>query len=181
MSGETIANALFLITAVICAGVLIMAIYPSIYMMAGTFSSSSHTADQNIRTDFKIVLATYSSTTGNVTVYMKNVGTAQIPLNGSYVICADSGKLGGVPLYYVLSSGQWTTGEWTAILCPASSNSQCSPLPNNPNWPNWDPGETLMVTALSSSVTGTDNIYFQFVLPTGIHRELTFMPPGPGE
>ena len=37
MSGETIANAIFLITAVICAAILVAAIYPTIYTMAGTF------------------------------------------------------------------------------------------------------------------------------------------------
>ena len=53
-----IESAILLIVAVICAAILAMAVYPAIFTMAGTFSSASHTADQNIRTDFKIVLAT---------------------------------------------------------------------------------------------------------------------------
>ena len=58
MSGETIASAILLITAVICAAILVVAIYPAVFTMVGTFGSASHAADQNIRTDFKIVLAT---------------------------------------------------------------------------------------------------------------------------
>jgi flagellar protein FlaG len=42
MSSETITTALFLITAVIAAGVLINAVYPVVYNMAGTFSSTTH-------------------------------------------------------------------------------------------------------------------------------------------
>ncbi len=57
-----IESAILLIVAVICAAILAMAVYPAIFTMAGTFSSASHTADQNIRTDFKIVLATSDTT-----------------------------------------------------------------------------------------------------------------------
>ena len=86
-----IESAILLIVAVICAAILAMAVYPAIFTMAGTFSSASHTADQNIRTDFKIVLAT-SDTTG-IHAWMKNTGTTQIPLatitNQSNVACGD--------------------------------------------------------------------------------------------
>ncbi len=57
MSADTFTTAIFLITAVIAAGVLISAIFPVVYQMAGTFSSAGHASDQQIRTDFKVVLA----------------------------------------------------------------------------------------------------------------------------
>lgn len=55
MSSETIVNALFLITAVVAAGVLISAIFPIIYRTADTFGSATHQADSQMRTDIRIV------------------------------------------------------------------------------------------------------------------------------
>jgi len=52
MSAETFVNALFLITAVVAAGILITAVFPIVWNMAGTFSTASHESDTRIRTDF---------------------------------------------------------------------------------------------------------------------------------
>ena len=60
MSAETFTTAMFLITAVIAAGVLVNAIFPVVYNMAGTFSSASHESDQRLRTDFKVVFTSAS-------------------------------------------------------------------------------------------------------------------------
>jgi flagellar protein FlaG len=165
MSAESISNALFLIAAVICAAVLIVAIFPAIYTMTGTFGSASHAADQNIRTDFTIVFTGYNSVSGVVTVYMKNVGTAQISsanIESSDVVCGGSADFGRISSSY-----------WTPELCPAQSD--CTPLVGNSYW---NPGETLGITIqlpqqnLPSSAN--DNIYFQFILPNGVSRSLTF-------
>jgi len=117
MSGETIASALLLITAVICAAILIIAIYPTIFTMAGTFASASHAADQNIRTDFTIVLAT--NTTNSVTVYMKNVGSVKIPvadIQRSSVFCGDEDNI------QQISPTQWTGS--LLLTCNASSTKE---------------------------------------------------------
>ena len=55
MSSESIVTALFLISAVVAAGVLISAIFPAIYRTADTFGSVSHEAEAQMRTDIKIV------------------------------------------------------------------------------------------------------------------------------
>ena len=160
-----IESAILLIVAVICAAILAMAVYPAIFTMAGTFSSASHTADQNIRTDFKIVLAT-SDTTG-VHAWMKNIGTTQIPLaritNQSNVACGDeTTRLPPIqPVTYGGSSG------WTAALID----------PNNNGY--WMPGQTLEVdvpssSCVSPSAPSTDEIYFQFILPNGYSQSVTF-------
>ena len=160
-----IESAILLIVAVICAAILAMAVYPAIFTMAGTFSSASHAADQNIRTDFKIVLATSDAT--GVHAWMKNVGTTQIPLvritNQSNVACGDeTTKLPPIqPVTYGGSSG------WTAALID----------PNNNGY--WMPGQTLEVDipALSCVATApeyTDEMYFQFILPNGYSQSVTF-------
>jgi hypothetical protein len=166
MSAEAISNALFLIAAVICAAVLIVAIFPAIFTMAGTFGSASHAADLNIRTDFKIVLATNTGTT--VSVWMKNIGSAQIPLadieQRSDVFLGPEGS--GVQRFSY--GGQsYTLGQWTDDTSGLSGNGY------------WNPGETLGVNiALPSSMTNMDpsttEMYFQFVLPNGVSRSVTF-------
>jgi flagellar protein FlaG len=166
MSSETITTALFLITAVIAASVLIAAIFPVIFQMAGTFSSASHTADQNIRTDFKIISSNADTTSPPPVVYiwMKNVGTAQIPLTDierSDVFCGDVGSFDRLTF-----NGLGTTspgdGKWTVQLTDLNNNNY------------WDPGETLEVVAQTSRITGNNNVYFQFVLPNGIWRSTQF-------
>jgi len=77
MSADTFTTAIFLITAVIAAGVLISAIFPVVYQMAGTFSSAGHASDQQIRTDFKVVLAVGNSS-GYAQIWMKNTGSIPI-------------------------------------------------------------------------------------------------------
>jgi len=42
MSSETFTTAMFLIAAIISAGVLINAVFPVVYTLAGTIASSSH-------------------------------------------------------------------------------------------------------------------------------------------
>ena len=92
MSADTFTTAIFLITAVIAAGVLISAIFPVVYQMAGTFSSAGHASDQQIRTDFKVVLAVVNNS-GDAQIWMKNTGSVQIPVSDiqrSDVICGDA-------------------------------------------------------------------------------------------
>ncbi|PKL58875.1 MAG: flagellin [Methanomicrobiales archaeon HGW-Methanomicrobiales-5] len=158
MSAETITTAIFLITAVVATAVLVNAIYPVISTTAGTFSSSTHEADSRLRTDFKIVAAF------NVTdpvkpniyyydIYMKNIGSQRISLgeiSSGDVFC---GKTVGNRLSY--------SSDWTATILPA------------PNDGFWDPGETLLIETIPSTVTGS-TIYFQFILPNGIWRSTEF-------
>ncbi|MFA4859996.1 flagellin [Methanoregula sp.] len=162
MSADTITTALFLITAVIAAGVLINAIYPVVFNMAGTFSSATHESDQRLRTDFKIVLATNDKveTEGVILghVWMKNVGSAKISMDEierSDVFC------GAVGNFQRLDYGI----TWVATIKESASQV------NN----FWDPGETLEITFPASILPATPNMaYFQFVLPNGIWRSTEF-------
>src|SRR5208337_912478 len=81
MSADTFTTAIFLITAVVAAAVLINAIFPVVYQMAGTFSSSTHASDVRLRTDFVVVATFASSTTSTGQVFIKNVGSQSISIS----------------------------------------------------------------------------------------------------
>ena len=161
MSSESITTALFLITAVVASAVLINAMYPVIQNMAGTFSSSTHEADQRIRTDFKII-ATYASS-GTVQVWMKNIGSERISLaeiKKGDVFCGAVGSFDH--LSYTSSTPgpkQWTEEFGTDYDLNANGF--------------WDPGETVKITAKAPFSSG-DKVFFQFALPNGIWRSIEF-------
>jgi len=156
MSAETFTTAMFLITAIIAAGVLVNAVFPIIYTMTGTFSSASHESEDRLRTDFKIIATFGSGTTGSI--WLKNIGSTRIP--ASEVIRSDVfyGAVGDFEhLTYGASPG------WTGELSDLNSNDY------------WDPGETLKVSVVVIKSVSTGNVaYFQFVLPNGVWRSMEF-------
>jgi len=166
MSAETFTTAMFLITAVIAAGVLVNAVFPVVYNMAGTFSSATHESDERLRTDFKIV--TYTATpgappVGYAKVWLKNVGSSRISIadftNRSDVFC---GKVGDFSRLTWASSG---IGDNTWIEQKYDTN----------NNGYWDPGETVLVTAYTDIPTMTEGqVFFQFTLPSGVYRSIEF-------
>lgn len=150
MSSETIVTALFLIAAVVAAGVLISAIFPVITRTTETFGSVSHSADSQIRTDIKIV--NYFAKTPDAQIWLKNIGSSRISsneLDESDVFIGGVGNFTRTPLqgHYNTSVGQW-----------------------------WDPGETLHVTLTSGNIpVSGDLTYFAIVLPNGVKRSVEFI------
>lgn len=123
MSSETIVTALFLIAAVVAAGVLINAIFPVISRTTETFGSVSHTTDTQIRTDIKIV--NHFGKTPDAQVWLKNIGSSRISANdldNSDVFIGGVGNLAALPFRAVMIFPEDPTGQW------------------------WDPGETLHIT-----------------------------------
>lgn len=161
MSAETFTTAMFLITAVIAAGVLVNAVFPVVYNMAGTFSSATHESDQRLRTDFKIVTYTATVVPSQAKVWMKNVGSSRIPIadftNRSDVFC---GKVGEFNRLTWAPSGSDT---WTEQRYEINNNEY------------WDPGETILVIA-NTDIPPQDQgmVYFQFTLPSGVYRTVEF-------
>jgi len=163
MSAETFTTAMFLITAVIAAGVLINAVFPVVYTMAGTFQSATHESDVRLRTDFKIVAAFANSTHANV--WMKNIGSQRIPLTDiqrSDLFCGPVGNYGRLT-YLPDYPEHLANGQWTETLIDLNTNNY------------WDSGETLQVTG-RTPLTG--DTYFQFILPNGIWRSNEFTAVG---
>lgn len=179
MSSETFVSAMLLITGVVAAAILIVAVLPVIWGMVGTFSSASAATDRSMRTDFKIV-TTYGkviSLTGvNVTVWMKNVGTARIgktEIDQADVYVGTTsgtvsstmiyrGRVNSVPMKTPADTRWWYT-LWD-ITPPGTLNV-------------WEPGETLQVDAYfpytPAWVPGTV-ISFQFTVPSGVSRSAEF-------
>jgi flagellar protein FlaG len=160
MSSESIVTALFLISAVIAAGVLITAIFPAIYRTADTFGSASHEADVQMRTDIKIV--NYYADSSNAKIWLKNIGTYRMgtsEIDDSDIFFGQSGNFGRLPIY-----GHYDTDE----------------LGNG----FWDQGETLTITIQKTDITAicpecwpsaeNNDAYFAIVLPTGVRRSVEF-------
>ncbi|MGD0081334.1 MAG: flagellin [Methanoregula sp.] len=167
MSADTFTTAIFLITAVVAAAVLINAIFPVVYQMAGTFSSSTHASDVRLRTDFVVVATFASSSTYSAQVFMKNVGSQSISINeigSSDVIFGPVGTVKRLDL--LISTPPPPDGKWTYTLSDLNRNNY------------WDPGETLEIDATNQNHgqgwgPGT-MMYFQFILPNGVSRSSQF-------
>jgi len=167
MSAETFTSAMFLITAVLAAGVLINAIFPVVYNMAGTFNTSTHAFDERMRTDFKII--TTFATPGNpgtATVWMKNIGNYRVPLaeiERSYVFAGAVGNFDHLR-YNDVSPGN---GDWYADFEPGVYDLNSNGY--------WDPGETVKVVAITSNIPASgEMVYFQYALPNGVWRSIEF-------
>jgi flagellar protein FlaG len=165
MSSEAFTTAMFLIAAIIAAGVLINAVFPVIYTLAGTISSSSHTVDERLSNDVKIVTTYANGGTKNAEIWLKNVGTARISpsdIEKADVFLGAPGNF--IRLGLVVPPGTPETNQWTyAILEDTQKNNY------------WDPGETLYIQAHSKRIPGEGEVvYVQFVLSTGLSRSTTF-------
>ena len=153
MSSETITTALFLITAVIAAGVLINAVYPVVYNMAGTFSSATHESDTRMRTDFKVIATAASGTEANI--WMKNIGTERI----------SGGDIRNGDVFF----GE--VGSFDRLVYSSDWDEEIS-APNDNDI--WDPGETLKITIYTTGLVRGEQLYFQFSLPNGVWRSKEF-------
>jgi flagellar protein FlaG len=167
MSAETFTTAMFLITAVLAAGVLINAVFPVVYNMASTFQSATHESDQRLRTDFKIIATqARDGPPPYAEIWIKNIGTSQVPLaditHRSDVFCGLVGQ------YQRLSYDNQN---------PSSDNGWYAELSDTTSPASWDPGETLKITAYCPDIPKTGDpgtVYFQFILPDGIWRSSEF-------
>ena len=171
MSSETFVSAMLLITGVVAAAILIVAVLPVIWGMVGTFSSASATTDRSMRTDFKIVTtyAKWSSGGATVTVWMKNIGTTRIGTNeintGADVYAGKSTDF---------ARAQRTSGTVPRTSSPIYWNYTLYDIGTGTTGV-WDPGETLQVDTFSNTVTTAGQlVYFQFTLPSGGSRSSEF-------
>ena len=156
MSSETIVTALFLIAAVVAAGVLINAVFPIISRTTETFGSVAHSTDDQIRTDIKIVNYFANANLGadNAKVWLKNIGSSRISKNELDISDVFIGGVGDFDRFSLL-------------------NNYTFPEDNVGLW--WDPGETLEITLTSSKIPATDGMaYFAIVLPNGVKRSVEF-------
>lgn len=167
MSSESFTTAIFLITAVIAAAVLVNAFFPIIYSATTTFTSTSHIADERLRTDIKIVNSYASGASYIAKIWIKNVGTTRIAdtkLNKSDVYIGAPGDFE----FAILTPGGSGSPQWEYDIIDIDSANGY-----------WDQGETVYIEARSTKIPGTgEDVYFQFVLPSGIVCTTTFTSSG---
>lgn len=169
MSSETFATAIFLITAIVAAAVLINAFFPIIYQASSTFSESSQTADERLRTEVKIINSyANSGTNPNAKVWLKNIGSARIAKNNLNVSDVFFGEEGNFEYLTLELTGTPGNGEWSYQALEDTTNNY------------WDPGETLLIeiNSLKTPSSPGQYVYFQFVLPSGVSIANTFTTSG---
>lgn len=161
MSSETFTTAMFLIAAIISAGVLINAVFPVIYTLSGTISSSSHKVDERLSTDVKIVTTFASGGNETARIWLKNIGAGRIAdadVRKADVFLGSQGDF-----IRLTRSAALEEGTWKYQILEDTGNDY------------WDPGETLYIEAQTEKIPAREGIvYFQFVLPTGLSRSTTF-------
>lgn len=159
MSSDTFTTAIFLITAVVAAAVLVNAFFPVIYTATSTFTSSSANADERLRTDVRIV-NTYAQTP-NAKIWIKNTGSVRIADADIEIADIFIGQPGDFDLL-TLNTGGPGSGEWNYEIVGDTNG-------------YWDEGETLRIDANSALVPGSGSVtYFHLVLPSGITRSKEF-------
>lgn len=166
MASEAISSSIMIIGAVLGAAVLITAILPAIFSAGDTFGTVSSSAEQKLRTDFRIVNTYTTSGISYVQVWMKNVGGNRISTNEISSSDVFIG-LGSSYSRYEYDSIHTTPGDLDAgkfyyVLSGAADG-------------YWDIGETVEIVAkYSSGTTGTNNVLFTFALPNSVRRTTTF-------
>lgn len=159
MSSETFTTAIFLITAIVAAAILVNAFFPVIYSATSTFTESSHSTDERLRTDVKIVNA-YTASDGSGKIWMKNIGSLHIADTDISSSDVYFGVPGDFEYMIYTTSDTPAAGYWTYEIREDTTT------PNE----YWDSGETLEITLTTDASTFStgDYAYFQFVLPNGV-------------
>lgn len=160
MSSETIVTAIFLIAAVVAAGILTSQIFPAIYTMSGSVSSSTRSADQTMRTDIAIVNTFALNGTGQAKVWLKNTGSIRMilpDLNMSAIFIGNPGNI------VTVSKNDPPGDGWNYEILDDTNG-------------YWDPMETLFITVRSSAIPDGYGaaVYFQIVLKDGTKRSEEF-------
>ncbi len=163
MAGEAISSSILLIGAAVGAAFLIAAILPAIFSAGDTFGTVAHSADEKMKTDFRIV-NTFANNTA-IKVWMKNVGATRVSIYDIRKSDVYYGISTSIERYSYASGGSATTKNFAYILGDTTDNGY------------WDIGETLEVIIVDLSIDSTDTLSFTFALPNSIRRSVTFSQP----
>ncbi|ABD39879.1 conserved hypothetical protein [Methanospirillum hungatei JF-1] len=157
MASEAISSSIMIIGAVLGAAVLITAILPAIFSAGDTFGTVSSSAEQKLKTDFRIV-NTYANASA-VQVWMKNVGNNRISVydvrNADVFLGLSSSN------YKRYGYGSGTDGN--SFIDSGTSIGEY-----------WEIGETLEISILGISPASGIDFSFSFALPNSIRRTTTF-------
>ncbi len=162
MASETFEVAIFMVTAVVAAVILVSAIFPIVNEATGTFTQTAAGADSQERTKLTIV-NTYLS--GNdLKVWLKNTGTSRI----SVTDLKKANFFGGSETVYTIYGrvdSEPSNNQWAYSI--VSGDTEYLNI-----------GDTLEITACGSFPTASSGnyAYVSFVLPNGVRVSETFAP-----
>ncbi|HDR74064.1 MAG TPA: flagellin [Methanoculleus sp.] len=162
MSSDTFTTAIFLIASVLAAAVLVNAFFPAIYSASSTFTKSSNSADERLRTDIKIINTFSGAGTREAKVWIKNIGSTHIPETS----IGNANIFVGAPADFEMvayTAGEPANHQWTFAIIEDTNR-------------YWDEGETICIEVSSDKIPAgsTDVVYFQIVLPSGVLRTAEF-------
>ncbi len=162
MSSDTFTTAIFLIAAVLSAAVLVNAFFPVIYSATSTFTKSSHTADERLRTDVKIINTFSGTGTREAKIWIKNIGSTHIAAS----TVGNANIFVGAPADFEMVThvaGEPANHQWNYTILDDANQ-------------YWDEGETICIEVSSDKIPAgsTEVVYFQIVLPSGVLRTTEF-------
>ncbi len=160
MSEAAITTAIITIACVICAVMLISAIYPAMHRATSSVITTSAKLGERIETSVEIVAE--ANETSYEYVWVKNTGSSQ--LAPSDIECSD---------IFFGETGNFQRLSYDADLAPAPCWNYSIENDNNGNG-RWDTGETVKITINCSSNIGSGDYYFKIVLYNGVSDEDTF-------
>jgi len=160
MSEAAITTAIITIACVICAVMLISAIYPTMHRATSSVITTSAKLGERIETSVEIIAE--ANETSYEYVWVKNTGSSQ--LAPSDIECSD---------IFFGEIGNFQRLSYDADLAPAPCWNYSIENDNNGNG-RWDTGETVKITINCSSNIGSGDYYFKIVLYNGVSDEDTF-------
>lgn len=157
MAEAAITTAIITIACVICAGMLISAIYPAVNRATSSVISTSEKLGERIETSIDIIAEANQSSYEYV--WVKNTGSSEIPqIENSDVFFGMINEFQRIPFNSSLS----VTPSWTYSI------------ENDDGDGRWDIGETLNITINHSSEITTGDYYVKIIVYNGIADEEKF-------
>jgi len=156
MAESVITTAIITIACVICAGMLVSAIYPAMHRATSSVVETSTTLGERIETSIDIIEEVNQSSYEYV--WVKNTGSSKIPqIENSDVFFGEINDFQRIPFNSTLS----VTPSWNYSL------------ENDDGDGRWDIGETVKMTIKCSAIESGD-YYVKIVLYNGVSDEDTF-------
>ena len=160
MAESAITLSIITIACVICATVLVSAMYPAMNRAASSAVSTSVKLGERIETSVEIIAE--ANETSYEYVWVKNIGSSQ--LVSSQIEHSD---------IFFGETGNFQRFSYDADLSPASCWNYSIENDNNGNG-RWDIGETVKIAIKCSSTIGSGDYYFKIVLYNGVSDEDEF-------
>lgn len=150
----TIAHALLTIVAITLATTFGVAMLGRLGYIQSAIADFFKVKTDMLRTSMRIISGFYNESEGLYVIYIKNVGTVDVPLSTMNKTDIYMGPYGGETKLYTYGNG--SLGTWTATDVDGDDM--------------WESGETLIVKVNTGGDLGS-SVYVKIVLPSGASDE----------